>query len=168
MVALSFGREIEVRKELEEALATYAVAVMEKVMRQGSRVRRVSVFIQTNSWDRHTAQYANEASAKLPYASSFTPDVLDLALALLGTIYAPGYRYKRAGVYVTELSSQEVFQRDLFGMVTQEAYARQAQVMDLVDSINEQWGRETFELWVAGGAKDLVYAAGAAVKALYH
>lgn len=53
-------------------------------------------------------------------------------------------------MYVTELSSQEVFQRDLFGMVTQEAYARQAQVMDLVDSINEQWGRETLSFGSQG------------------
>ncbi|GHO63995.1 hypothetical protein KSC_028870 [Ktedonobacter sp. SOSP1-52] len=68
-------------------------------------------------------------------ASAFTPDVLDLVQALLGTIYVPGYRYKRAGVYVTEFSSQEIFQRDLFGVVTSEGYARQERVMDLVDAI---------------------------------
>ncbi|GHO81759.1 hypothetical protein KSD_95300 [Ktedonobacter sp. SOSP1-85] len=120
--------------ELEEAVSTYAVAVMEKVRRQGSRVGRVSVFIQTNPWKTRAQPYAKEASAKLPYASAYTPDVLDLAQALLGTIYVPGYRYKRAGVYVVEFSSQKIFQHDLFGVVASEGYARQECVMALVHS----------------------------------
>lgn len=46
MVALTFGREIEECQELEEAVATYAAAAMEKVRRQGARVGGGSVFIQ--------------------------------------------------------------------------------------------------------------------------
>lgn len=43
MVVLYFGREIEERRELEEAVVTYAAAVMEKVRRQGSHIGRVGI-----------------------------------------------------------------------------------------------------------------------------
>lgn len=62
-----------------------------------------------------------------------------MALALLGPIYRSGYRYKRAGGYVTELHSWEVLQRDLFGVMTEAGVARQERVMALVDAVNDQW-----------------------------
>ncbi|GHO48707.1 Y-family DNA polymerase [Ktedonospora formicarum] len=143
MVSLTFGRTIEDLRELEEAIATYATSAVEKVRRQGSRAMQVSVFIHTNPFDRRVPQYARNATAALPAASAFTPDILDLAVALLHTIYVPGYAYKKAGVFLSAFQTQEVIQTDLFGLFSQERYTMQERLMRVVDEINETWGRNT-------------------------
>lgn len=65
------------------------------------------------------------------------------ALDLLKTLFKPGYRYKKAGVYLSQIRSQEVLQTDLFGLASLEEQERQARLMGVVDVINQLWGNDT-------------------------
>lgn len=143
MVSLSFGRAIEDLGELEEALSTYAVSAAETLRRQHSLAAQVHVFLQTNPFAKDAPQYAASTAATLPFASAFTPDILDLALALLYNLYRPGYKYKRVGIYLTQIQPEYVVQRDLFGIFSAEVFRGQMHMMRMVDALNTYWGRNT-------------------------
>lgn len=153
MVSLAFGRPVEELGELEEALSTYTASAAETLRKQHSLTSQIHVFLQTNPFAKHIPQYAMSASASLPFASAFTPDLLDLALALLHTIYRPGYQYKRTGIYLTQIRPHYVVQRDLFGIFSPEAFARQMQLMTTVDEFNRYWGRNTLYFGTQAGCK---------------
>lgn len=143
MTALSFSHPVTERSELAEAVATYAVRCAEKLRRQASTARTIAVFIHTNPFERSAPQYAAEDRLRLPFATAFTPDFLDAARALLSGLYQPGYRYKRAGVLVSEIGPRDVRQSDLFGLYSHRVVDRQEDLMRVLDEINRTWGRDT-------------------------
>lgn len=154
MTALSFGRVVTELKELEEAVATYTVRCAEKLRRQDSTANTLSVFIYTNPFDSTAPPYAAEDRMRLPFATAFTPDLLNVALALLRGIYRPGYRYKRAGVLLSEIQPQDVCQPDLFAVYSPLVADRQARLMRTVDAINRIWGPDTLFYGVQGIHRD--------------
>lgn len=151
-VSRTFPTATEAFEEIEELVATYAVQAAEKLRRQRQTASRISVFIATNPFDQIAPQYAQSAEATLPVTTAFTPDILTLALALLHTVYRPGYRYKRAGVGLSHLQPEAVTQPDLFGLFSTEIHQRQQRVMQVLDEINWTWGPDTL-FYASQGAK---------------
>lgn len=150
MSSLSFGRPVECLEELEQAVALYTVRVAEKLRRQGSTTRRVSVFLQTDSFAISQPFYSESATYTLICPTACTPHLIAISLTLLKSIYLPGYRFRKAGVYFTEISQQDVFQPDLFGERVREEQERQQRLMAAIDHLNERWGRDTL-FWGAQG-----------------
>ncbi len=103
----------------------------------------ISIFIQSNLFKEDTPHYAQSISRVLPYPSSFTPDLLTVALDMVRSLYKPGIRFKKAGVFLSKIVSQEVLQVDLFGEYTLEREYKKARLMAVVDFINQWWGHNT-------------------------
>jgi DNA polymerase V len=143
MTSLSFSRPIKQIEEMMEAVATYTVRAAEKLRRQESVAGAISVFLHTNPFDTKAPQYAASASRTLLLPTAWTPTLITTALDLLKTLFKPEYRYKKAGVYLSQLRSQEVLQADLFGLASLEEQARQMRLMCVVDAINQHWGNDT-------------------------
>ena len=143
MTAKSFGRSVESLQELEEAISTYTARAAEKLRCQGSAATSISIFIQTNMFQKDAPQYANSLSRLLPYPSSFTPDFLNVALDMVRGIYREGYAYKKCGVFLSKIAPQEVMQADLFGDFSLEREYKKARLMCVVDLLNQWWGSNT-------------------------
>jgi DNA polymerase V len=154
MTALSFGRPVERLEELEEATATYTVRCAEKLRRQESTARTISVFLHTNPFAKSDPQYAASISRTLLLPTAWTPTLMSTALELLHFLYKPGYRYKRAGVYLTQLHPQEISQADLFGLVSLEQEAKQMRLMAVVDIMNYYRGKDTIFYGAQGIHRD--------------
>ncbi len=150
MASRSFGRATEQREELAEAIAFFTARAAEKLRRQGSVARRISVFVGTNRFDKEAEQYSVSQSTRLAFPTNFTPELMTAATHLLEEVFAPGYRYKRAGVYLSEISSQEVLQADLFGVYSLEREAKKARLMVIIDLVNRLMARDTL-FWGAQG-----------------
>jgi DNA polymerase V len=71
-------------------------------------------------------------------------------MELLTNMYIGGYHYKKAGVFLTRITSQAVLQPDLFGEISFETYYKQMRLSYTVDAINEAYGRETLFYLVQG------------------
>jgi DNA polymerase V len=138
MTAKSFGKPVARLEELTEAVATYTARAAEKLRKQGSAASCISVFIHTNTFKKDTPQYSNSLSRVLPFPTSFTPDLLHVALELVRTIYREGYFFSKAGVFISKIVSQEVLQADLFGEYSIERENKKARLMCVVDLLN-QW-----------------------------
>ncbi|SRR5712692_219516 len=150
MCAKTFGREITSLEEMQEAVSTYAARAAEKLREQGSFTSCLSVFIKTNSFNKHVPQYANSFTVHFDYPTAFTPDIVRYALDGLNAMYKDGYRYKKAGVSLSKITPQSALQPDLFGDFSVTEYEKQARLMYIVDAINHIYGRDTLFFAIQG------------------
>jgi DNA polymerase V len=148
--AKSFGRAVESREELMEAVSTYMARLGEKLREQEGLCGRITVFLHTNGFDPNAEQYANEFTIDLPHPTAFTPTLITHALIGLEAIYRPGLQFKKVGVVLSKITPLPVVQVDLFGEVSLFEYERQARLMCIVDALNRIYGRETLFFAVQG------------------
>jgi DNA polymerase V len=106
--------------------------------------------MKTNPFQKNTEQYSNSFTVNIPHPTAFTPDILKYALEGLSAMYREGYRYYKAGVYLTKLSPQSSIQPDLFGEFSLPQHYKQARLMALVDAINKIYGRDTLIFAIQG------------------
>lgn len=143
MASQSFSRPIETLAELEEAVATYTNQASIKLRKQRSLAGQVQVFIHTNYFRHDQPQYANGTSQLLLFPTSFTPTLIEAARDCVRRVYQQGYQFKKAGVYITQITPQDVLQPDLFSQFSFSLHEKQRRLMDVVDDLNLQYGRET-------------------------
>ncbi len=141
--ALNFGRPIQLREELAEAVATYVATVAQRLRHQHSLAASLTVFIQTSRFQANAPQYVSSSSTAILFPIAFTPDLIAEALQLLREIFRPGYLYRKAGVLLGKIVSQDTLQGDLFDLFSLELHEKKARLMEAVDQINETWGNNT-------------------------
>jgi DNA polymerase V len=135
----SFGRPVERLDELREAVALYVTRAAEKLRRGGLAARSMTVFVNTNRFSPEP-QYANSATRNLAQATDSTGELLAWALESLERIYRPGYRYKKAGVFLSRLIPATGLTGRLFD---DDSFERSRRLMSAVDGLNIKFGRDT-------------------------
>ena len=103
----------------------------------------VQVQIGTPPFRVDEPQYHPSLAVPLPLATADTPRLIRAALAGLGALYRPGYRYQRAGVLLLDLAPAGARSGELFAPLTAAGEARREGVMTVMDDINRPWGRGT-------------------------
>jgi DNA polymerase V len=142
----TFGADVSEYAVLREAICAYTSVAAEKLRREHSLARMVQVFVMTNPFHNDQPQYANNAIRMLPLPISDTAALIRAATDGLKEIYQSGYRYKRAGVMLAEIVSDHLVQTDLFA----EENPKSKRLMQIVDRINGEWGRNTVVFAAAG------------------
>jgi DNA polymerase V len=94
----SFGQPVETRRGLGEAVSVYTARAAEKMRRQDLATANLAVWIETNSFKPEQRQYNASKAVRLPVATADTGKLIAAAMAAVGIIFKPGYRYKKAGV----------------------------------------------------------------------
>lgn len=153
MCSKTFGKEITTLDELTEAVATYTVRAAEKLRQQDSLAGSLTVFIRTNTFNQNIPQYSNSFTVTIPYPTAFTPELVRHALAGLRAMYKDGFRYKKAGVYLSQIMPLDAVQPDLFGAYSLIQHVREARLMAIVDAINRVYGRDMLFLAVQGTSR---------------
>ena len=147
----SFGQLIDSLTELSESVASYTSSAAEKLRRQNSVCNAIQVFIQTNPFREQDKQYSNCMTVPLPNASSDTRLLVRAALFGLKRIYRRGYAYKKAGVILTGIDSEAILQNSLFSIYG--AGDRPVKLMNVLDQINQRYGRNTLSVYTTGKNK---------------
>lgn len=138
-VSRSFGQSITTLDELLQAVATFAVKIGEKLRSQHSLAAVMSVFFNTNHFS-NDPQCHRHGAIRLLVPSAAGSELIHWTTALAQKLFRDGYRYKKAGVMVTEVVSDSARQRNLF---YQPDTARDDRVSSVMDSINREFGRRT-------------------------
>jgi DNA polymerase V len=136
MVSRSFGRPITTLTEMREAVATYTTRAAEKLRRVQRAAGVLTVFLTTNRF-ADEPQYSNSVTIPLPVTTQDTAELIRYALRGLEQLLREGYRYKKAGVILTELVPAHQVQAHLFDHHDRE---RSQRLMAALDAINTQWG----------------------------
>ncbi len=144
----SFGSPVEALDEIKEAVAAYTARAAEKLRTQRAAAGSVAVLLQTSRFVPRP--YAASVAVRLPAPTDYTPELVAHAAEGVEKIYRTGYRYKKAGVVLTDLVPADEAQLPLLG-TSPVAVRRRGVLMRVVDAINTHWGSGTVR-YAAEGA----------------
>lgn len=137
----SFGEPVETLAELEEAVALYATRATEKLRAQNSVARYVLVTVRTNPFARLEPYYSDSYLVVLPESTDTPGEIIRAAHQGLREVFRLGYRYKKAGVMLLEITSKDRIQKNLF--VKEGESDQSSRVAEAMDEINKKFGRHT-------------------------
>ena len=133
----SFGHTVNNYDELAQAVSNYVHRAAEKMRGRSLEAASIGVAINTNPYSKVDKQHHRSGALKLSCATSSTRELTIHALAILRKLYKSGFQYKRAGVFLSELSRPEGHQADLFSKPDNKA------LDSVMDKVNQQYGRST-------------------------
>ncbi len=110
----SFADTIEDPDELLLRISDFAAMCAHKLREEGSAASEVTTFMYTNRFREDQAQYFPSATIRLDVAASSTQEIVGAALKAFRTIFRDGYKYKKAGVVVSGITSSDTVQASLF------------------------------------------------------
>jgi DNA polymerase V len=143
----SFGMDVKTLQELEEAIASYASTCAMKLRKEKSLTASILVFVKTNPFKEINSQYSPCQKAVLDVPTNDSMEIISQALSVLKRIYKDGFNYKKAGVIVGDIVSEESRQLSLFH--TQDIF-KTKNIMNAMDDINRKMGRNKVRLAVQG------------------
>jgi len=141
-VTRSFERDYFEFEELKERVATFAVTCAEKLRKQNSHCAALYVFVYTNKHRDEEPQYKPHVVVKLPFPTNSGIELAKFAIEGLGRIYREGYRYKKAGVVVMNITPEDKRQITLF----ENSDPRHHELMKAVDYLNKYIGDHKVKL----------------------
>lgn len=154
----SFGAMVASIDELGQAVTSYVTRASEKLRSQDSVCGAVHVFIQTNPFRKMDLQYSNGLTVPLIVPTDDSRVLAGAALHGLERIFIEGFRYKKAGVMLMDLSPKSMLQGVLFDEARPRGPA--VKVMAALDALNERFGRDSVTLASAGLAPRWAMRAG--------
>jgi len=127
---------------VKERVSTFAVSCAEKLRKQNSSCNLLTLFIQTNPFDKEKAQYYRTISIHLPYQSNSSITLSKVAVRAFEQIYKDGYAYKKAGIIVSGLVPEDQRQLSLF----EEENTHHPNLMKAMDVLNKKFGAAKVKL----------------------
>lgn len=143
----SFGEMQTDLKVIEEAVATFATRCSFKLRQQQTCANNLMVFLNTNPFRNDLPQCSASRVITLPTATNSSIEIVHYAIIALRSIYKAGYRYKKAGVIVSGISSEYGIQTSLFDSVDRQKHSK---TMNALDQLNSRYGRDFVRLAVQG------------------
>ena len=150
-VTRSFSNRVEDLATMEEAVATHASRLGEKLRREGLATNHVTVFFHTSEHDRDRPQRSVSTVVSLPEATNDTLALVKAATHGVRKTWRDGFRYSKAGVVTTDLTPLAVSQRAMPGL-GQLDREMGAALMEALDACNRRFGRGAVVPGAAGFA----------------
>ncbi len=149
-----FGSPVKNIVDIKEAVATYTSRAAEKLRRQQSAARIISVFVvpkeQSNNANfRHGPTVSSYIT--LPVATSFTNELIKPAVELIDKLYEHGRIYKKAGVMLSGLVPDATIQGNLF--VPQKENGNRL-LMNTLDNVNFAMRDDVVKFAASGTKRD--------------
>lgn len=150
--APSFGQLVPDKEIIREALMTYVARVAERLRKQQTAAKVMTVFLHTNRFRRSpngelAKQYYNSQSVNLPHYTNSTHELAGYAAAALDRIFRFGYAYQKVGFILSDFAPDEVREPGLFTELPDERFAKLNTVMD---KLNHRYGRDRVRLAAQG------------------
>lgn len=146
----TFSASTESYEEVKAALAFFTARAAEKLRRQQLVAGKMHVWVTTDRFRKDDPQYSAGVDLSIAPHSSSTLELTELTIKGLGQIFRGGFRIRKAGVTLADLSPAEDLSQRLW---SNQEYERRRRLDHAVDSINRKYGRETVKvgLYPSGG-----------------
>lgn len=138
----SFGQPVTALPVLQEAISHFVALACAKLRAQNAQAALIQVFLHTNRFRQDQPQYNPCLAVPLPQATSDSLVVNRWAAALAERMYRPDYRYKKAGVMLSDISPAGIQQTDWL----EPAAPTQTPLMNALDHLNQRYGRGTVKV----------------------
>ncbi|MFT3825821.1 MAG: Y-family DNA polymerase [Chitinophagaceae bacterium] len=149
-----FGNPVTDINAIKEAIATYTSRAAEKLRRQHSAARVVSIFIVTSEQD-HQLTFKRGGTIStyttLPAATSITQELIKPAVQMVDALYKKGISYKKAGVMLSGIVPDASIQGNLFVPASEN---NNRLLMDMMDNINFSMRDDVLKFAASGTARN--------------
>lgn len=142
-VTRSFIEMITEKEDLRERVETFAMHCAEKLRKQNSSCKIISVFVQTNRFRKELGEYKNGFSMILPNPSSSSIVLVKAANIIFEAIYKEGFHYKKAGVIISDFVPDN---ERLISLFDKDVDEKHVPVMKAVDFLNKKYGKDKIRL----------------------
>jgi len=142
VVSRSFAKKVEKLQELQGSITNYCLNAAEKIRSESLIAKSITIFIRTSPFQNQFAYYSNSKTIDLPIATNNSIEMVKTALTGLKSIFKNGYRYQKAGIMLSGLSSSEG-SKNLFSSKKDDKIKN---LMRSIDNTNYRFGRSTLSL----------------------
>ena len=143
----SFSREVTALGPLSEVLSNFACSCAFKLRAQKTKAKKIAVFVQTNRFKEQIKHHHGYLEVELPVASNDSIEIVKFTSWALIQIYKKDCAYKRAGVMVLDVVSEDNIQLNLFH---NENLNKRNKLMKVYDEINSKMGEGTLKISIQG------------------
>lgn len=144
----SFMEMITEKEKLRERVETFAFSCAEKLRKQNSCCKVITVFVQTNRFRKELGEYRNGFSLVLPNPSNSSIVLAKAANTIFEAIYKEGFHYKKAGVIVSDFVPEN---ERLISLFEKDLEAKHLPIMRAMDFLNRKYGKDKIRLGSQNG-----------------
>lgn len=135
----SFGEKITELDDLKEAISKYVQDAVKRLRDDQLLCNTISVFVQSSPFDKTCPYYSKSLSFKFPEPTDYVIDLVEKAYQLLKIIFLPGIKYKKCGVYYSDLILKSNYIPDL--LADQETKIQNENLMKAYENIQSRFGK---------------------------
>lgn len=139
----TFAEPVSDRVALEKFLADFTSSCADKLRRQHSVCRQISLFVETSRFRTDLPQKTIYRTITLPEPTDLTTILMESVLSELRRSFESGYQFKRAGVVLLSISSASAVQQTLFPERNRQ---RNERLQKAIDSVNTRYGKKTLQV----------------------
>ena len=139
----SFMDMISEKEILRERIETFSFSCAEKLRKQASCCKMITVFVRTNRFRKDLPEYRNGLSLVLPNPSSSSIVLAKAANVIFDAIYKEGFHYKKAGVIVSDFVLED---ERLINLFEKDVEEKHLPIMKTMDFLNKKYGKDKIRL----------------------
>ncbi|MET3535414.1 DNA polymerase V [Chryseobacterium limigenitum] len=147
-VTRSFMEMLTKKEEVRERVETFGMYCSERLRKQNTCCKMVTVFVQTNRFRKDLPEYRNGMTKILPNPTNSSIIIGRVVNELFEAVFKEGFHYKKAGVIVNDFVPEDQRLINLFEEDTQNQHLP---VMKAMDAMNKKYGKDKVRLGSMSG-----------------
>lgn len=147
-VTRSFMEMLTKKEDVRERVETFGMYCSERLRKQNTCCKMVTVFVQTNRFRKDLPEYRNAATRVLPNPTNSSIIIGRVVHELFETIFKEGFHYKKAGVIVNDFVPES---ERLINLFEEDAQNQHLPVMKAMDAMNKKYGKDKVRLGSMSG-----------------
>ena len=148
----SFSHATNDRSVLLSSVSTHMTEVARQLRREKAKAKKVGVFFLTSPFKENEPWHAAEPVTELTLPTSDTMRLVEVACRLVEAHWRPGFRYCKAGAFVTDLIPEGSCSvtGSLFDLPDEEKDETRRRLMDCLDDLTRRFGKG---VWKVGSSE---------------
>ena len=147
-VTRSFMEMLTKKEDVRERVETFGMYCAEKLRKQNTCCKTITVFLQTNRFRKDFPEYRNALSVVLPNPTNSSILIGRAVKELFESIFKEGFHYKKAGVIVNDFVPEN---QRLISLFEPDFQNQHLPVMKAMDKMNKKYGKDKVRIGSMSG-----------------
>lgn len=148
----SFSHATNDRSVLLSSVSTHITEVARQLRREKAEAKKAGVFFLTSPFKENEPWHAAEPVTELTLPTSDTMRLVEVACRLVEAHWRPGFRYCKAGAFVTDLipEGSSSVTGSLFDLPDEERDETRRRLMECLDDLTRRFGKGAWKIGSSG------------------
>ena len=137
MNSRTFGHVLSKKRDISDAIISFAQACAEQLRREKSAAISVTVYVRGDRFREDLPFYSNSCTIRMQSHTSSSIEIARHAVMAFNSIFRQGFSYRKAGVMVSDIKPIAELQLNIFNA---EQEVKHNKLMSAIDGINRRYG----------------------------